>query len=246
MIPHLLALGGPIVSGLIDPQAVITAAGAWALPVVAAMVFAETALLVGFFLPGDTLLFFVGVLVLSGAIPQPLWLVIGVIAVAAILGDQVGYQIGRAAGPRIFQGRGSGLLSTDMVTRTERFFIRFGPASVVLARFIAVVRTIAPVAAGVSRMPRTRFTIFNIIGGVLWSTAVVLVGFGFAHVPGVTQFVANYLDLILIGIAVHTVAVILIRVIFVRRRRTRADPARFPTDPPVSSDPIQPTTADRG
>ncbi|TFB75858.1 DedA family protein [Cryobacterium glaciale] len=209
-------------SGFLDPQSVIAGAGVWGLVVVCAIVFVETGLLVGFFLPGDTLLFFTGVLTLSGVISQPLWIVIPAIAVSAALGDQLGYLIGRTTGRRIFDRRDSGLFSRSSVARTQRFFDRFGPAAVTIARFVPVVRTFAPVAAGVGKMPRRVFTLFNIVGAVLWTTAVVLLGFGLAHIPGVSDFAARYIDLVLIGIVVLSVVPVVIRALASRRQNARA------------------------
>ena len=205
-------------SGILDPQSLIAGAGVWGLAIVCAAVFAETGLLVGFFLPGDTLLFFTGVLTLSGAITQPLWLVIVVVALSAVVGDQVGYLIGRKTGPAIFDRRESGLFSHRSVDRTHAFFDRFGPAAVTVARFVPVIRTFAPVAAGVGQMRRRVFTAFNILGGVIWSVALILLGYGLAHVPGVTAFVSSYIDLVLIGIVVVSVVPILLRAIVIRRR----------------------------
>ncbi|MDJ0379132.1 VTT domain-containing protein [Cryobacterium sp. PH31-L1] len=209
-------------SGFLDPQSVIAGAGVWGLVVVCAIVFVETGLLVGFFLPGDTLLFFTGVLTLSGVISQPLWVVIPAIAVSAALGDQLGYLIGRTTGRRIFDRRDSGLFSRKSVTRTQGFFDRFGPAAVTIARFVPVVRTFAPVAAGVGKMPRRVFTLFNIIGAALWTTGVVLLGFGLAHIPGVADFAARYIDLVLIGIVVLSVVPVIIRALVSRRQTVRA------------------------
>ena len=208
-------------SGFLDPQSVIAGAGVWGLVVVCAIVFVETGLLVGFFLPGDTLLFFTGVLVLSGVISQPLWIVIPAIALSAVLGDQLGYIIGRTTGRRIFDRRDSGLFSRKSVIRTQGFFDRFGPAAVTIARFVPVVRTFAPVAAGVGKMRRRVFTLFNIIGAVLWTTAVVLLGFGLAHIPGVADFAARYIDLVLIGIVVLSVVPVVIRALVSRRQNAR-------------------------
>ncbi|TFD52643.1 DedA family protein [Cryobacterium sp. Hh11] len=208
-------------SGFLDPQSVIAGAGVWGLVVVCAIVFVETGLLVGFFLPGDTLLFFTGVLVLSGVISQPLWIVIPAIALSAVLGDQLGYLIGRTTGRRIFDRRDSGLFSRKSVIRTQGFFDRFGPAAVTIARFVPVVRTFAPVAAGVGKMRRRVFTLFNIIGAVLWTTAVVLLGFGLAHIPGVADFAARYIDLVLIGIVVLSVVPVVIRALVSRRQNAR-------------------------
>ncbi|WP_104132538.1 DedA family protein [Cryobacterium sp. M91] len=208
-------------SGFLDPQSVIAGAGVWGLVVVCAIVFVETGLLVGFFLPGDTLLFFTGVLVLSGVISQPLWIVIPAIALSAVLGDQLGYIIGRTTGRRIFDRRDSGLFSRKSVIRTQGFFDRFGPAAVTIARFVPVVRTFAPVAAGVGKMRRRVFTLFNIIGAVLWTTAVVLLGFGLAHIPGVADFAARYIDLVLIGIVMLSVVPVVIRALVSRRQNDR-------------------------
>lgn len=209
-------------SGLLDPQSVIAGAGVWGLVVVCAIIFVETGLLVGFFLPGDTLLFFTGVLTLSGVISQPLWVVIPAIALSAALGDQLGYIIGRASGPRIFERRESGLFSRKSVTRTQGFFDRFGPAAVTIARFVPVVRTFAPVAAGVGTMPRRVFTTFNLVGAVLWSAGVILLGFGLAHIPGVAEFAARYIDVVLIGIVILSVVPILFRTAMTRRQRSRS------------------------
>jgi membrane-associated protein len=211
-----------ISTGLLDPQSLITGAGAWALAIVCAAVFAETGLLVGFFLPGDTLLFFTGVLTLSGAIREPLWLVILLVGLSAALGDQLGYTIGRRTGPAVFERRESGVFSRKSVTRTQTFFDRFGPAAVTIARFVPVVRTFAPVAAGVGHMSRRIFTLFNLAGAAIWSGLVILVGFWLAHLPGVADFVSQYIDIVLIGIVIVSVVPILIRTIMVRRRSALA------------------------
>lgn len=205
-------------TGLIDPQSIIQAAGPWALVGVCALVFVETGLLVGFFLPGDTLLFFTGVLTLTGHFVEPLWVIILAVALAAALGDQVGYAIGRRTGPAVFERRESGFFSRASVERTERFFTRFGGSAVMVARFVAVVRTIAPVAAGVGRMRWSVFTIFNIVGAAVWAGAVILAGFWLGHIPGVADFVAKYLDVVLIGIVVLSVVPLAIRFVAVRRR----------------------------
>lgn len=209
-------------SGFLDPQALISGAGAWGLVVICAIVFAETGLLIGFFLPGDTLLFFTGVLTLSGVVSQPLWIVIPAVVVSAALGDQLGYVIGRRTGPRIFERRESGMFSKKSVTRTQAFFDRFGPAAVTVARFVPVIRTFAPVAAGVGKMPRRLFTTFNVAGAAIWATAVVLLGYGLAHIPGVADFAAKYIDVVLVGIVVISVVPILIRTLLLRQRQKQA------------------------
>jgi membrane-associated protein len=212
-------------AGLLDPQSLIDASGGWALLVICAIIFCETGLLIGFFLPGDTLLFFTGVLTFTGHLTQPLWLTIVAIIIAAIVGDQVGFTIGRRTGPAVFERREAGLFSRASVLRTQHFFDRFGPAAVTVARFVPVVRTIAPVAAGVGHMRRRTFTLFNVIGAVVWTTAVVLLGYWLGHIPGVADFVSKYLDFILIGIVVISVVPLLIRLLASRKKRRGADAA---------------------
>ncbi len=221
IVPSLLHTG-LLHTGLLDPQGLIQAAGPWALLGVCAIVFAETGLLLGFFLPGDTLLFFAGVLTLTGRIPQPLWLVIVAVAIAAIAGGEVGYLIGRKTGPAVFDRRESGLFSRASVLRTQSFFDRWGSGAVVVARFVPVVRTFAPVAAGVGQMRWGVFSAFNVIGAAVWAAAVVLIGYGLGHIPGVADFVSKYLDLVLIAIVVLSVGPVIVRAITLRRRRTRA------------------------
>ena len=206
---------------MLDPQSLISGAGAWGLVIVCAIAFIETGLLIGFFLPGDTLLFFTGVLSLSGVIAEPLWVVIPAVAVSAALGDQLGFLIGRKSGPAIFDRKESGLFSKKSVARTQGFFDRFGPAAVTIARFVPVVRTFAPVAAGVGKMRRRTFTIFNVIGAAAWTTALIMLGWGLAHLPGVAEFAAKYIDVVLIGIVVVTVVPIAIRLIVAQRKNAR-------------------------
>lgn len=206
-------------TGLFDPQSLIVSAGPWAVLAICAVIFAETGLLVGFFLPGDTLLFFAGVLTFTGHLTGPLWLVIVLIGIAASIGGQAGYLIGWRAGPAIFDRRESGVFSKASVERTHRFFDRFGSASVLLARFIPVVRTFAPVAAGVGRMGLGRFTAFNVAGAFAWSTVVTIAGFLLGQLPGVADFVARYIDIVLIGIVVISVAPVIVRALILRQRR---------------------------
>lgn len=227
ILPQLPGTGllqaGLLHAGLLDPQGLIQAAGPWALLGVCAVVFAETGLLLGFFLPGDTLLFFAGVLTLTGRVPQPLWLVIVAVAVAAIAGGEIGYLIGRTTGPAVFDRRESGLFSRASVVRTQGFFDRWGSGAVVVARFVPVVRTFAPVAAGVGRMRWVVFSVFNVIGAAIWAAAIVLVGYGLGHLPGVADFASRYLDIVLVAIVVLSLGPVLVRAIVLRRRRARAD-----------------------
>ena len=189
----------------LDPGNLIEAFGAWALLGVCFIVFAETGLLVGFILPGDTLLIITGVLTFTGTmvdpptgIQIPIWIVCLCIAVAAFLGGEVGYLIGHKAGPRIFERKESGLFSRENVERTNKFFARFGPIAIVLARFVPIVRTFAPVAAGVGHMNYRRYSVYNAIGAFTWGAGLTFAGFLLGYFPPLQQFVVEYIDVILL------------------------------------------------
>nr|WP_218844573.1 VTT domain-containing protein [Microbacterium pseudoresistens] len=173
--------------------------------VVCFIVFAETGLLVGFLLPGDTLL------VISGLLSHPIggqehgvfgmsvWLVALLIGIAAFVGGEVGYFIGHKGGPAVFERKESGLFSRKNVERTNAFFERFGGITVILARFVPIVRTFAPVAAGVGHMPWRRYTLYNLIGAVLWGFGLTMFGYLVGFIPPVAWFVKEYIDLILLA-----------------------------------------------
>ncbi|MCL1872263.1 MAG: VTT domain-containing protein [Promicromonosporaceae bacterium] len=204
-----------------DPQSIIAGAGPWALAVVCAIVFAETGLLVGFVLPGDTLLLISGVLSAPGVAAfhaHVAWVAV-LIAAAAFVGGEVGYLIGRRAGGAVFERRESGLFSRADVERTDAFFRRFGGAAVVVARFVPVVRTFAPVAAGVGHMPSRRYSLYNALGAVLWAGGLVLVGYALHLVPPVQRFVVDYIDVILLGAVAVAVVPTAVQLLAVRRRR---------------------------
>jgi membrane-associated protein len=208
----------------------IAAAGLLALLIV---VFVESGLLVGFFLPGDSLLFTVGVLVASDRLNIPLWLLLVSVPLAAIAGDQVGYMIGRSAGPRIFNRPDSRFFQQEYVDKAYAYFERYGARTIVLARFVPVVRTFAPVVAGVSRMHYRTFLTFNIIGGVLWGAGVTLLGVWLGGIA----FVADHVEPIILGIVALSVAPIVIEVLRARRSH-RAGPA--PRVDPVAIEDSEP------
>jgi len=189
----------------LDPAAIINAAGPWALLAVCLVIFSETALLVGFILPGDTLLIITGVLTFTGTMVQPpagiiipIWLVCLAIAAAAFAGGEIGYLIGHKAGPAIFERRESGLFSRENVLRTNKFFTRFGALAVILARFVPVVRTMTPVAAGVGHMNYRKYSLYNAIGAVLWGGGLTFAGFLLGYIPPLKDFVVEYIDLMLL------------------------------------------------
>lgn len=197
-----------LASGLIpwlDPHAIIVAAGPWALLVVCLIVFSETGLLVGFILPGDTLLIITGLLSFTGTMHEsgsgiqiPIWIVCLCISIAAFAGGEVGYLIGHKAGPRIFERRESGLFSKENVLRTNKFFDRWGPLAIIAARFVPIVRTFAPVAAGVGHMNYRRYSLYNAVGALIWGSGLTFAGFLLGYIPPLADFVTEYIDLILL------------------------------------------------
>jgi membrane-associated protein len=138
------------------------------------IIFAESGLLIGFFLPGDSLLFTAGLLTARGTLSLPV-IMVGA-SLAAIAGDQVGYLIGKRAGPALFKRPDSRLFKQKNVERAHAYFDKNGPKTVILARFLPVIRTFTPVVAGVGEMEYRRFVTFNVIGGVLWGAGVTLLG----------------------------------------------------------------------
>ena len=139
------------------------------------IVFAESGLLVGFFLPGDTLLFSAGFFASQGKLP--IAGLLAVVILAAIIGDSVGYSIGKRTGKRIFRKQDGILFRQEYIVRAEKFYEKHGGKTIIIARFIPIVRTFAPVVAGVGNMQYKRFLMFNIVGGTLWGAGVTLLGY---------------------------------------------------------------------
>jgi membrane-associated protein len=169
-----------------------------------AIIFAECGLLLGFFLPGDTLLFSAGVLVQRDTFHQPLWLIILLECIAAIAGNQIGYEIGRRGGPAVFRRPDSRLFRPEYVERTSHFFEKYGAPAVVLGRFVPVIRTFITVMAGAGRMNYRTYTLYTVLGGVLWATTVTLLGYFLGNI----DFIANNIELLLLaGVAVSVVPI---------------------------------------
>jgi membrane-associated protein len=212
----------------LDPETIIAAAGPWALVVVCFMVFAETGLLVGFLLPGDTLLVISGLLSHStpaapnGVFGLSIWVVSILIGLAAVVGGEVGYEIGHRGGPKVFERKESGLFSVKNVERTNAFFERFGGLTIILARFVPIVRTFAPVAAGVGHMKRSRYSLYNFTGAVLWGFGLTMFGYLIGFIPPVAYLVREYIDIILL-IAVGGTALVTLWQYF--RERSKAKKA---------------------
>ena len=186
----------------------------------AAIIFAETGLLIGFFLPGDSLLFFAGFLASGAAYEQfgehympSLWVVMLVTSVAAVVGDQVGYFIGQKFGPRIFDRPKSRFFDPNNVKKAEAFFEKHGAKTIVLARFVPIVRTFVPTVAGVSSMHYRTFFTYNIIGGVVWACGFTTLGYYLGEI----EAVKNNIEIAAIVIVLVSVAPIAIE--FWKHRR---------------------------
>lgn len=152
------------------------------------IVFAETGLLIGFFLPGDSLLFTAGILAGQGYLN--IWLTIIVMTSAAIIGDSVGYTIGRRLGPRVFNKEESMLFKKSHIAKAQAYFDKYGAMTIVIARFVPMIRTFAPTLAGVGKMPYGKFLFYNVSGGIFWVLSVTMLGYYLGlTVPHVEKYI---------------------------------------------------------
>lgn len=184
------------------------------------IVFVESGLLVGFMLPGDSLLFTAGLLSATGTLPD-IWILLLTVPIAAIAGDQVGYAIGRKAGPSVFSRPDSRFFRPEYVEKAHEFFERYGARTVVIARFVPIVRTLTPVMAGVSRMRYRTFVAYNVIGGIGWGVGVTSLGYFLGQV----DFVHANVEPIILGIVALSVAPIAVELLRARRSRPAPVPA---------------------
>jgi membrane-associated protein len=191
--------------------------GAWLYALLFAIVFAETGLVVTPFLPGDSLLFAVGALSATEGSPIDPWLVSGLLIVAAILGDAVNYAIGARLGPKVFT-QGSRFFKQEHLERTQRFYEKHGGKTIILARFVPIVRTFAPFVAGIGRMTYARFALFNVVGAVVWVVLFVALGHAFGNLPVVKR---NF-QYVILGIIVVSVLPIAVEWWRARREAKRA------------------------
>ncbi|WP_121718966.1 VTT domain-containing protein, partial [Streptomyces sp. E2N171] len=207
----------------------------FSLPGILLIVFAESGLFA--FLPGDSLLFTAGLFVAEGTyISQPLWLVCTLIVLAAVIGDQVGYMIGKTLGPRLFNRPNSRLFKQENLEKAHEFMEKYGPKAIVLARFVPIVRTFAPIVAGAGRMKYRTFFTYNVIGGIAWGTGVTLAGYWLGQI----SFIKENVEAILILIVFLSVVPILVEYLRERGKKKRAAaevPAaqQYP-QPPVMDD----------
>jgi membrane-associated protein len=205
----------------LDPEKLIESFGPYAIVGICVVIFIETGLLFPI-LPGDSLLFTAGLLVSTGVIDFPLLGLCLLTFGAAFLGDQTGYLIGRKAGPRIFRREDSRFFKQSYVDQTYAFFDKYGGRAIVLARFVPIVRTYIPVAAGVGRMPYRHFVTYNLIGALLWGVGVTLLGYWLGQVA----FIRDNLEAMALLIVAVSVLPMVVEV--VRARRGRGRDARDP------------------
>ncbi|MGH3964162.1 MAG: VTT domain-containing protein [Pseudonocardiaceae bacterium] len=202
----------------LDPEQLLRMLGPYVLVGLCLIIFAECGLLIGFFLPGDSLLFTAGLFVANGIIGAPIWLVCLLLTVCAVVGNAVGYLIGFTVGPALFNRPDSRLFKREHVDKTHAFFEKYGPRAIVLGRFVPIVRTFITAIAGVGRMDPRKYFTYSVIGGVAWATGVTLLGFWLGRIT----FVKENVELILIGIVALSVLPILIEVVKARRQSQRA------------------------
>jgi membrane-associated protein len=182
---------------------IIAVYGVWTYAILFLIIFAETGLVVTPFLPGDSLLFAAGAFSARGSL-DPWWLCL-LLIVAAVIGDSTNYAIGHYIGPRAFQNPNSRILKREYLDRTHRFYERYGGRTIIIARFVPIVRTFAPFVAGVGAMSYTRFMNFNVVGGVAWVTTFIWGGFWFGNIP-VVQRNFSLVVLVIIVLSVLPIA----------------------------------------
>ncbi|HEX2383141.1 MAG TPA: VTT domain-containing protein [Acidimicrobiales bacterium] len=206
----------------VDPKSLLETFGVLGL---FGIVFAETGLMVGFFLPGDSLLVLAGLVAAVGSesklnVDVNLWVLLVGLFIAAVIGAQTGYFIGLKAGPALFRRPDSRLFKREYVDKAEHYFNRYGPKTIVIARFIPIVRTFANPIAGVAQMPVRSFTIFNIVGAALWTVGVTMIGFVLGKtIPGAEDHLL-VIEAIIIGLSLVPIAVEVVRS---RRERAKTD-----------------------
>ncbi|HEY8985316.1 MAG TPA: VTT domain-containing protein [Streptomyces sp.] len=206
----------------------------FALPGILLIVFAESGLFA--FLPGDSLLFTAGLFVAQGKyITEPLWLVCTLIVAAAIIGDQVGYMIGKFLGPKLFSRPNSKLFKKENLDKAHEFMEKYGPKAIVLARFVPIVRTFAPIVAGAGRMKYRTFLSYNIIGGIAWGTGVTLAGYWLGQI----EFIRKNVESILILIVLLSVVPIIFEFLRERSKKKRAAAEQPAQQPPFQAPPQQ-------
>jgi membrane-associated protein len=179
---------------MLNPNELLQSGGLF---LVGVMIFAESGMLLGFFFPGDTLLLSAGIFAAQGKLNLAALLVIA--AMAAIVGDNVGYQIGKSLGPRLFRKKDGLLFRQEYVARSEKFFARYGSKAMLLAHFLPIVRTFTPVVAGVGQMPRAKFAMFDAIGDSAWAIIITMIGYWFgSKIPNIDNYIVPVVIIVVV------------------------------------------------
>lgn len=194
----------------LNPEYLLATFGGLFFGVACLIIFAETGLLLGFFLPGDSLLFALGLFIGRGDIAIPLWLAVLLLAAAAFVGDQTGYWIGRKLGPAIFKKPKSKLFNPKNVEAAHAFFEKYGSRAVVLAHFVPIMRTFIPVSAGIAQMEWRKYTMFNLIGITGWAVGIPLLGSWLGNFEVVRENLELAL-LLFVGVSFIPIAIELLR-----------------------------------
>lgn len=197
----------------IDPNYLLSTMGSYLLLVIAIIIFAECGLLIGFLLPGDTLLFPLGLYIAKGTVHTQLWLACLIMSACAVVGNALGYWVGRAVGPKLFNKPDSRLFKREYVDKTHEFFERYGGRAIFLARFVPIIRTFITAVAGVGKMDVRRYMTISAIGGVIWAAGITVAGYFLGQIA----FIANHLDLVLFVIVLLSVVPMIIE--WARSRR---------------------------
>jgi len=211
----------------LNPQVFLAdpALAPWVVLLVCGIIFAETGLLIGFFLPGDSMLFTAGLLVATGTIKFNIFAFAALIVVSAIIGNQAGYLIGSKAGPAIFNRPDSKLFKRENIESAHAFFEKHGGKALILARFVPIIRTFVPVIVGVAQMSKRKFFMYNVIGAALWGGGVTLLGF---LLGDTVPWVRDNLDIIFIAIVL--VSVVPIGIELLRGMSARRQAQDYGTD----------------
>lgn len=206
-----------LVPDWLNPESLLQTLGPWAFWGAVAIIFAECGLLIGFFLPGDSLLFVVGLFIAQDIIGINIYIAAAILALAAMLGNLTGYWIGAKAGPRLFERPDSRLFKKEYVVKTHDFFERYGARAIVLARFVPIVRTFITAIAGVARMDFRRYFIYSAIGAVLWAAGLTIAGYFLGSIP----FIKDNLEIMIIVVVLVSVIPIGIELYRHRRQQKR-------------------------
>ena len=201
-------------AGLLDPEGLLKGFGSLALFAACLILFIECGLLVGVILPGDSLLFIVGMLIASNFITTPLAIALLLMSICAIAGNLLGYWTGAKVGPKLFSRPDSKLFKTEYVVTTQNFFEKHGSRAIVLARFVPIVRSVITAMAGVARMDYKTYATFSTIGGIIWVCSMTLAGYFLGSIP----FIKDNIDFVAIGIVLLSLIPVAVEVIRHKRK----------------------------